>query len=232
VLVKQFSRAQPGWDPEFRLRCVRCIRCGVSSHPVYIAVVIVFTKAVRVIARPHLFMNATRDIVTMCGWRSISWYSLTAIMVMWYITLCKLYEHILFPLNPPPICLFIHNVTSWGSDKESVLTSNGVMLKAKSSDNFLSKNFRNVDVLGGLRTKISLNTCKDGPTFAIFIPPVQFMIRLFCPSSIGLSVCRLWARWCCVKIVKLIVKILLPPYSHLFMVLFELKNTTKTQTLT
>ena len=43
VLIKQFSRAQPGWGlgrapPQniIRLRCVRCIRCircGVSSHP-------------------------------------------------------------------------------------------------------------------------------------------------------------------------------------------------------
>ena len=42
VLVKQSSRAKPGWGlgrgraPRqniIRLRCVRCIRCGVSSHP-------------------------------------------------------------------------------------------------------------------------------------------------------------------------------------------------------
>jgi len=42
VLVKQFSPAQSGWSlgrgratPQniIRLRCVRCIRCGVSSHP-------------------------------------------------------------------------------------------------------------------------------------------------------------------------------------------------------
>ena len=45
VLVKQFSRAQPGWGLGRRrdhpqniirlryVRCIRCSRCGVSSHP-------------------------------------------------------------------------------------------------------------------------------------------------------------------------------------------------------